>query len=69
MSLGDHSTDVNKTIHVSGLPTHITEPQLLDIFSPCGPVLYLRILGEDHTVQKYVLVFLCILGGDLPMGD
>eukprot|EP01001_Neometanema_parovale_P011083 NODE_7320_length_775_cov_97.277607_g7079_i0.p1 GENE.NODE_7320_length_775_cov_97.277607_g7079_i0~~NODE_7320_length_775_cov_97.277607_g7079_i0.p1 ORF type:complete len:158 (-),score=15.23 NODE_7320_length_775_cov_97.277607_g7079_i0:201-674(-) len=60
----EHATDVNKTIHVSHLPMSITHEDVVSLFASCGPILYVRILGDDNvTNQKFAFVEFLEVGG------
>eukprot|EP00668_Euglena_longa_P021942 GGOE01027318.1.p1 GENE.GGOE01027318.1~~GGOE01027318.1.p1 ORF type:complete len:279 (-),score=49.85 GGOE01027318.1:249-1055(-) len=64
--MAEHSTDVNKTVHVSHLPNYITEQHLIDLFSPCGPISYIRVLGEESpqcTQSKFAFIEFMEVGG------
>jgi len=60
------STDINRTVHVSHLPSFITEQHLIDLFAPCGPISYIRVLGEESpqaTNSKFAFVEFLEPGG------
>eukprot|EP01010_Urceolus_cornutus_P000501 NODE_1068_length_1131_cov_213.538817_g816_i0.p1 GENE.NODE_1068_length_1131_cov_213.538817_g816_i0~~NODE_1068_length_1131_cov_213.538817_g816_i0.p1 ORF type:complete len:225 (-),score=38.34 NODE_1068_length_1131_cov_213.538817_g816_i0:333-1007(-) len=50
-ALPDNST----TIHISYLPATISEADVVDLFSPCGPISFLRIIGQGtNNTQAFV---------------
>jgi len=51
-----------KTVHVGNVDPLATEEELISMFSPCGPISFVRILGETGD-SRYAFVEFMEVGG------
>eukprot|EP00993_Chasmostoma_nieuportense_P004817 NODE_5465_length_650_cov_50.479924_g5301_i0.p1 GENE.NODE_5465_length_650_cov_50.479924_g5301_i0~~NODE_5465_length_650_cov_50.479924_g5301_i0.p1 ORF type:complete len:168 (+),score=37.08 NODE_5465_length_650_cov_50.479924_g5301_i0:49-552(+) len=61
---GDRITDDSsaKTVHVGNLDPCTKEEELIELFSPCGPISFVRILGDEGP-NRYAFVEFLEVGG------
>eukprot|EP00670_Eutreptiella_braarudii_P002248 CAMPEP_0174305488 /NCGR_PEP_ID=MMETSP0809-20121228/61441_1 /TAXON_ID=73025 ORGANISM="Eutreptiella gymnastica-like, Strain CCMP1594" /NCGR_SAMPLE_ID=MMETSP0809 /ASSEMBLY_ACC=CAM_ASM_000658 /LENGTH=214 /DNA_ID=CAMNT_0015411977 /DNA_START=25 /DNA_END=667 /DNA_ORIENTATION=- len=62
--MGDRMNDDSstKTVHVGNVDPLATEEELISMFSPCGPISFVRILGETGD-SRYAFVEFMEVGG------